>query len=354
MPPERAAGALTRVEVLADGDTAAWDAYVRAHPRGTFFHLSAWRGVVRETLGHGSRYLLARRGDAIVGVLPLGHVKSRLFGNALISVPFCVYGGVLADDEAAGRALLDAALEHARAQRVDWLELREAEAPPPSLAAAGAEESLYVRFRKTIHEDPEDNLKAIPRKQRAMVRKGMQAGLDWVIDPDVERFFALYSESVRNLGTPVLPKRWYAAVKRAFGDDCDVLTVLKDGRPVSSVLSYYFRDEVLPYYGGGGADARALKANDFMYHALMTHAAARGCTRFDYGRSKKGSGSYSFKKNWGFEPEDLHYQVHLVEATDPPALNPNNPKYRMAIAAWQKLPLGVSRRLGPLVAKYLA
>jgi FemAB-related protein (PEP-CTERM system-associated) len=151
----------------------------------------------------------------------------------------------------------------------------------------------------------------------------------------------------------VLAKKFFAALLAEFGQMADVLTVSHGGHAVSSVLSFYFRDEVLPYYGGGTAAARDHKANDFMYWALMRHAAARGATLFDFGRSKTGTGSFSFKKNWGFEPEPLEYQYHLVRAAKVPDLSPMNPKYRLMIATWKKLPLPVSQMLGPWLARNL-
>jgi len=359
MPPESAAaeasvassGRDVRVRVLEPADAPRWDAFVERCPRATFFHLSAWTGTVERVLGHRAHCFLAEdAGGVIRGVLPLAHVSSRLFGNSLISAPFAVYGGIAAETPAAAAALEAAARGLADELQVDWFEFRHRDARDTE--AHGSD--LYVTFRKPIPGDEEANLKAIPRKQRAMVRKGIQAGLESRIDADVDTFYAQYSESVRNLGTPVLPKRWYAALAEAFGERCEVLTVMHEGAPVSSVLSFYFRDEVLPYYGGGGPQARALKANDYMYYALMNHAHGRGARLFDYGRSKQGAGSYAFKKNWGFEPEPLHYEYHLVRATDPPAINPNNPKFKLAISVWQRLPLAVTQMLGPMVARYLA
>jgi FemAB-related protein (PEP-CTERM system-associated) len=166
---------------------------------------------------------------------------------------------------------------------VDYFELRQRE----SLTGEAPAKDLYVTFRKSISADPDENMKAIPRKQRAMVRKGIQAGLAGEIDAGVGRFFDMYSASVRNLGTPVLPRRWFAALAEVFGERCEVLTILAEGRPVSSVMSFYFRDEVLPYYGGGTDEARRFKANDFMYWDLMRRAAERGVRIFDYGRSKR-------------------------------------------------------------------
>ena len=211
-----------------------------------------------------------------------------------------------------------------------------------------------MTFRKTIDPDPDANLAAIPRKQRAMVRKGIKLGLEGHEESDLNGFYRAYSTSVRNLGTPVLPKRFFEALKRVFASDCEVLMVKHRGEDVAGVLSFYFRDEVLPYYGGGTASARQVAANDFMYWDLMRRAAERGLKVFDFGRSKRGTGSYAFKKHWGFEPQPLHYAYPLLRDSEMPAFNPTNPKYRAAIALWRRLPLGVANLIGPHVARDLA
>jgi FemAB-related protein (PEP-CTERM system-associated) len=338
-----------RLWTLGDGDRERWDAFVRSCPEATFFHLTGWKNVVENVLGHPTFYLYAESANGIEGVLPLTHVRSFLFGNALVSAPFCVYGGVAAKTEQARRALEDEAERLAISLGVDHLEMRNRSIHRSDWPT----KDLYVTFRKAIHPDPQANLKAIPRKQRAMVRKGIAAGLESAIDERVDRFFHAFAASQRNLGTPVLSKRYFQALKKEFGDSCEVLTVTSAGKVVSSVLSFYFRDEVLPYYGGGPAEARELKANDFMYWELMRRSAERGIRVFDYGRSKVGSGSYSFKKNWGFEPEPLPYQYRLVKAQSVPNVSPNNRKYRRMIKVWRRLPLAVTKRLGPLLARNL-
>jgi FemAB-related protein (PEP-CTERM system-associated) len=337
------------VRTRTAADDAAWDGLVRAHANGTFFHLSAWAGVIERAFGHRSHYLVAERSGIIEGVLPLVHQKSLLFGNALMSIPFGVYGGVLAQSAEASRALVDAACALARDLGVDYLELRNRE--PTDLDWPSKD--LYVTFRKTLAPTEEANLLAIPRKQRAVVRKGIDAGLKSEIDAGTERLYAAYSESVRNLGTPVFGQRYLRELKVAFGPDCEVLTVLHQGQPVASVMSFYFRDEVLPFYGGGTSAARDCKANDFLYWELMRRACARGLRIFDYGRSKRDTGSFAFKEHWGFEPAPLHYQYYLVRARELPNLSPTNPKYQMFIRAWQRLPLPVARAVGPFLARSL-
>ncbi len=285
----------------------------------------------------------------VSGILPLVHMRSRLFGNALVSLPFAVYGGIVADSETAHAALAQHACALAHELGVDYLEMRNRRPRHPQWPT----KSLYVTFRKAISADTESNYNAIPRKQRAMIRKGMDAGLESKADDGLEHFYRLYSESVHNLGTPVFSKKYFALLQRVFGDACAAWTVWNGAQPVSSVLSFYFRDEVLPYYGGGGNAARDLKANDFMYWELMRQAGERGVRTFDYGRSKQDSGSYRFKKHWGFEPEPLFYEYYLVKAKTLPNVSPTNPKYRHFITAWKRLPLPVTRVLGPLLARSL-
>ncbi len=338
-----------QIETLVPEASARWDAYVNQHPDATFFHLSTWKQVLEGSLGHPCHYLYAEQEGEIVGVLPLGHVQSRLFSNALISTPFCVYGGALVNDRQAREALEQAAVDLARKLEVDYLELRYLDSPDVKREG----KDLYVTFRKQLEQEPEANLKVVPRKQRAMIRKGIKAGLTSVIDQNVERFYDVYAESVRNLGTPVFPKKYFQALKETFGNACEVLMVEDQGHPVAGVMNFYFRDQVLPYYGGGTAAARRLKANDFMYWEVMRRAVEKGIKIFDFGRSKKETGSYRFKTHWGFEPQPLHYQYELIRARELPDINPLNPKYQLFIKAWQRLPLPVSKLIGPWLARNL-
>ena len=337
------------VRTLTSEHRERWEAFVESCPEATFFHQAGWQEVLEKAFGHDTYYLYAERNGRIAGVLPLGHIRSRLFGNALISTPFCVYGGIATEDTAVFAELEAAACALADSLQVDYLEMRNREARHADWPG----KDLYVTFRKAIDPDPEQNLLAIPRKQRAMVRKGIKAGLKGEFDHSTGRFYEVYAQSVRMLGTPVFSSRYFEILQRVFGENCDILTVTHNGDLVSSVMNFYFRDEVLPYYGGGTPLARGLKGNDFMYWELMRHSCERGLKVFDYGRSKQGTGSYSFKKNWGFEPAPLHYQYYLVKARDVPDISPMNPKYRLLINAWKRLPLPVTRLLGPLIARNL-
>jgi FemAB-related protein (PEP-CTERM system-associated) len=278
-------------------------------------------------------------------------VKSLLFGHALVSAPFAAHCGVAAEDDEAAAALRDAAVWTARGLGVAHLELRNRDVQQPDWPHL---DDLYFGFRKPLAPDVEANMLAIPRKQRAMVRKGIERGLRSEIDENLDRFFALYADNVHRHGTPPLAKRYFATLRAVFGADCEVLTVVApNGTPVSSVLSFYFRDEVLPYFAGDMAEARELAANDFKYWELMRRACERGCKLFDYGRSKRGTGPFSFKKNWGFEPQPLVYEYRLLKREAIPQNNPANPKYRAFIAAWRRLPRPIATAVGPWIVRGL-
>ncbi|HSV51004.1 MAG TPA: FemAB family XrtA/PEP-CTERM system-associated protein [Burkholderiaceae bacterium] len=341
------------IQTLAPQDEAGakrWDAFVMAHPDASFFHRAGWQDIVREVFRHNTYFLYVEQEGHIEGILPLAHVRSMLFGKSLIGLPFAVYGGAIATSPAVADALEAHAQQLAQRLGVEHLELRNVNRRHTDWPL----QDLYVTFRKEILAEEEANMLAIPRKQRAMVRKGIKNGLVSHIDTNVDRFFDLYADNVHRHGTPAMPKRYFAALMQKFGADCEVLTVTgPDGRPLSSVLSFYFRDEVLPYYAGDDEAARDLAGNDFKYWELMRRACARGLKVFDYGRSKQGTGSYSFKKNWGFEPKPLHYEYCLYKRDSVPQNNPSNAKYRLLIETWRRMPIGLANWLGPFIVRNL-
>lgn len=332
------------------GSAKRWDDFVFACPDATFFHRAAWQNIIKDVFHHTTYFFYAENAGEIQGVLPLAHVNSRLFGNSLVALPFAVYGGVAANNAEATMALEDEAQKLAKKLGVDHLEFRNMKPQH----ADWPTQDLYVTFRKEILPDVEANMLAIPRKQRAMVRKGIKNGLKSTVDRSSDRFFKLFADNVHRHGTPAMPKRYFDTLLQVFGKDCEVLTVTgPDGQLLSSVLSFYFRDEILPYYAGDDESARHLAANDFKYWELMRHACERGCKLFDYGRSKEGTGPYAFKKNWGFEPQPLHYEYCLYKRDAIPQNNPNNPKYKLFIAAWRRMPIGLANWLGPHIVRNL-
>lgn len=338
------------MRALGPSEERRWDAFVEAHPEGTIFHSARWTNAIHRAFGHGTTIFVAERDAEIVGGVPLTHVRSLLFDHALVSNGFAVEGGILADDDRVRLALDAAAVDLGRRLGVDFVEYRR---ESPLQANRLCRDDLYATFRKPIEADDETNLRGIPRKQRAMVRKGINNGLASHLDDDVETLYDLYARSVRNLGTPVFTKRLFRELKQTFGSACQVLIVTSGGTPVAGVMSFVDGDVIRPYYGGGTAAARGLAANDFMYWEVMRRARLEGCRTFDFGRSKVASGAYHFKKNWGFTPVPLRYEYALLKSDTLPETNPTNPKYRTAIALWKRLPISVTKWIGPPIARGL-
>lgn len=345
-------GVLTpTVTPLSPDDETGWEAFVAAHPEATPFHTLAWREAVRRGLRYDTPYLVAKVGNDVVGILPLVHVKTPLFGNTLISTGFSVGGGVLAMDEIVAGALADAAVALGDTLGVDCVELRSEQALFDDWLT---KDETYAGFRAPLIADPDDRLKAIPRKKRADVRKGIKG--DFVVDTNapVAVFHDLYARNLHALGTPILPLKWYAALQTAFGDACEISTIGSTGHgPVVALMTFWFKGCVYPYYVGAKIEARKLHAFDHVYWNLMERAAEQGIAEFDFGRSKPGTGSYDYKKYWGFEASRLAYQYHLIGADAMPDVNPNNPKYARFVATWKKLPFGVTKRVGPFLARQL-
>ncbi|AIT05667.1 FemAB [Sphingomonas taxi] len=325
-------------------ESAAVDDFVRRSAGATPFHLTAWSRAVERGCGQRARYLVAERGGAIVGALPLTAMRSPLFGKALVSTGFGVDGGVLGEGV---DALGEAAWALARRIGCPGVELRGGPAP----AGWETDDTSYLGFVRDLAADDDAELLAVPRKQRAEVRRALS--FDLTVETGgaalLGDHYRVYAESVRNLGTPVFPAKLFRCVAEAM--DADVLTVRHEGRAVASVLSLYFQGTVFPYWGGGTAAARGLRANDRMYFALMGHARARGCTRFDFGRSKTGTGAAAFKKNWGFAGVPRLYAKRSEGESR--EVNPLNPKYALMVRTWQRLPLPVANALGPWISRGL-
>jgi FemAB-related protein (PEP-CTERM system-associated) len=347
---DRTAAREIHVAPLNSAGAAAWDRFVESAPNATFFHRAGWKEVIQRSFGHDCYFLQARCEGRTTGVLPLVHLRSRLFGNALISNAYGVYGGPVASDEASLGALNDAAVSLAARLGVDYLEYR---LRSPSFLPWRRNSELYATFRKPLAPDPETTLNGVPRKRRAMLRKAKALDLQSEVDSDIRRFYRVYSRRVRDLGTPVYPARYFRTLLEVFDSDCEVLTVVRSNKPLSSVIAFHWRDEVQPYYGGGVEEARQCAANDFMYWELMRRACDKGARVFDFGRSKVGTGTFAYKSIWGFEPEPLHHEYLLLRADEMPNINPLNPKYAVLIALWRRLPLCVANALGPRISRGL-
>ncbi|HEX8222266.1 MAG TPA: FemAB family XrtA/PEP-CTERM system-associated protein [Allosphingosinicella sp.] len=344
------AGFSVRLADLDDADECRRiDAFVADHPEAELFHRPAWTLGVEQGTGQPGRYLVAEDGAGrLAGLLPLTRIRSPIFGSALVSSGFGVGGGIVAGTRSAAEALAGAASSLAKREGCPSVTLRGGRLPD----GWALEQGVHAGFLRDLPAGDEAILRSIPRKQRAEVRRALSLGLEVrhaSAADALDDHYRVYSESVRNLGTPVFPRALFEAMARLWSEQADIVTVSAGGRPVASVLSFYFKGVVHPYWGGGTQEARALRANDLLYFELMRRAAARGCTGFDFGRSKVGSGAYAFKKNWGFAPRPLTYATR-GERRD---LDPRSPRYRLQTAAWRRLPLPLANRLGPILARGL-
>ena len=330
-------------------EIARIDAFV-AQCGGGLFHHPAWLQAVAAGTGQAAHGLLAERQGEITGWLPLTEIHSPLFGRMLASSGFAVEGGILATRADAAAALTRAAEELALRLSCTTIELRGG----PAGSGWQVRTDSHCGFVLPLAADDDAQLTAVPRKQRAEVRKGLANDLQVAIGTSADdraAHHAVYAESVRNLGTPVFPRALFdAALDRL---DADILTVRHHGVPVASVLSFYHAGAVMPYWGGGTQAARALRANDRMYYELMCHARRRGCDRFDFGRSKTGSGAYHFKRNWGFEPQPLAYASWTAPGAERRDADPTSARHSARIALWKQLPLPVANVLGPMIARGL-
>lgn len=381
---------MAAVRFYQDTDKSQWDSYVQNHPQGTFFHLIGWKNVIEKTFGHKSFYLLAEEDQEapelsansinsanptnstnttnssnpsnsinpinpksrVVGILPLFSVKSLLFGKSLVSLPFAAYGGILAHNETISNQLLEKAKEITKAEGLDYLELRNRKGKFEDLSV----KDLYFQFRREIFEDLDENMEAIPRKSRRMVRQGEKAGLthQFGYEELIPVFYKIFAESYHRLGSPVFPVGLFKNLLREFKEKANILVAKSpEGVPISSVFTFLYKDEVLPYYAGSLFEYRNLAPNDFMYWQLMKYSCENGYRLFDFGRSKIDTGSYDFKRHWGFEPEPLQYQYYLNGINEIPNLSPANPKYQKKIELWRRLPLWTTRIIGPRIVKYI-
>jgi len=361
------------VAELAAGQESVWEGYVARHPQATFFHTLAWRDAVEAAFGHQSHYLVARRDGIVTGVFPLARVASRLAGTILVSVPYGVYGGALAEDDASCEALLCFAQGIAGRVGARWLDIRSMESLHPGLPV----NERYVTFRKPLPADPAEVLANLPRKARAAARQaGERYGLRVEFgDEHLGAVWNLYSQSMRRLASPNYPRRFFEdLVERTpggYGKEPSrppgfpqqaeasqerpghvVQLVFQNQTPVAGLISFIYRGTLLPYFCGSDERFERFHPNNYLYLTAMQQGAALGCREFDFGRSRVDNiGSYEFKRNQGFEPTPLGYQYFVPEGGSVPDLYPTSPKVQLARRIWPRLPLAITRPLGAWLAR---
>jgi FemAB-related protein (PEP-CTERM system-associated) len=338
------------IRAYGELDSRRWDEFVRKEPSASFFHLSGWMRVIERTYGYQCRAFYAERNGQITGVLPLFFIRNWMLGKCLISTPFAVYGGVASADSESYSALLEHGRRMAEAQQVEYLELRNREG---ELEPGSHPNTRYVTFHCELSPDPEANLKKLPRDTRYMIRKAQKQGLTTKHGVDqLDDFYELLAVSLKRLGTPLFPKALLSNLIEEFHNEIDLLMVYSENKPVCGVLTFLFGDKVLPYYSGAGPEAPRLAANNFMYWELMRWAAENGYRNFDFGRSKTGTGAYDFKSQWSMNITPLRYRIFLVRKSTVPDFSPANPRFEKATRAWSRLPLWLTKQVGPHVVRW--
>jgi FemAB-related protein (PEP-CTERM system-associated) len=338
------------VHSLTTEASERWDRFVLEQPAGTLFHLLSWKRTIEKTFGYEPCYIYAERDGEITGVAPVFWVSNWVVGRCLISTPYAVYGGICAADTESEEKLAQHLKHLARTRRIDFLELRfrQREMLPDFVPS-----SLYSTFSAPLFAEHEANLKRLPKDTRYMIRKAAKGGLRTRRGMDqLNDFYCLFTQSMRRLGTPVFPRALFENLSQEFAREVDLLVVYADSKPVAGVFSFRFKDTILPYYAGANSEAATLAANNFMYSELMKSASEEGARRFDFGRSKKGTGAYAFKLQWNMNVEHLTYQVHLVRCKELPNFTPLNPKFQLATRVWKQMPLSLTTWLGPRIVRW--
>lgn len=339
-----------RVLPLEPSDSENWESFVRSHPHGSFFHQLGWKRVMEKTYGYEPYYFLAKRGERVTGIAPAFLVSSWMTGRCLISIPFAVYGGICAEDDSSRQALVGHLERLASDLDVEYLEFRNREGGTDTNYIPN---KRYATFTLSITGDTEAVYRAFPKDIRYMIRKAEKAELRALRGFDqLEQFYYLMTINLRRLGTPAFPRSLFENLIREYSDQIDLTLVYSGNEPVAGGMSFFFRDSVQPYYIGSKLEAKAVAGNNFLWWELIKLAASTGHTTFDFGRSKVGSGNYDFKKKWNPRIEPLDYQVRLFNRKEIPNFSPANPKFEFATNVWKKLPLGVTRLVGPRVVRW--
>jgi len=342
--------ALTSVEVERDcSDRLAWDDYIINQPSASNYHRYGWRGVIERSFQHSCYYLAARSNGSIVGVLPLVFMQSRLFGQSLVSLPFFNYGGLLCENQEIGEALLAEAASLRQELGAEHVELRHSDPWPVDLPVKQHKVCMALQ----LAGDAEAQWQGFNAKLRNQIRKAEKSGLSTITGSKelLSDFYSVFVRNMRDLGTPVYARKFFAEVLAAFPPDSRITAVYLEGKPVAAGLTVRFRDTLEIPWASSNRDYNTLCPNNLLYWAALQYALAIGCTRFDFGRSTPGEGTYKFKEQWGAKPLQLNWQYLLPEGGALPELNNKNPKFDMAIKVWQKLPLTVTRILGPHIVK---
>jgi len=332
-----------------NGNAASWDAFVAGAEGSSFCHLAGWRDILSDVLGAECLYRVAVDPDgALQGVLPLVRVRSWLFGHYLVSVPFLNDGGPLGTRDAR-RQLAEEAVAEARRSGADLLELRTRDAVGLGLPVS----SRKVTVLLPLPPNADDLFKSFPSKLRSQLRRPMKEGLTARFGPDqVEPFYGVFARTMRDLGTPVLPRSFFERVATAFPDLAVFGVVYRGDQPLAGGCGFLWREEFEMTWAGALRESRTLAANMLLYWAFMQEMIARAARVFNFGRCTPGGGTHLFKQQWGGADVALpwcQYTPRAVKATP----SPDDPAFSWGPRLWRRLPLSIANRLGPRLIRFL-
>lgn len=335
---------------LSPKDSLAWDQFVASHPGGTIFHSTVWQNILLKSYGPVFWHIAVKTGETILGIVSLYSVAGLSGKKKLYSLPYSAYGGMLSTSTEVSQQLKEECLALAKKENAGMVVLRNTLSNGLELPTS----DLNVKFSKALPSTESACLESIPRKSRATVRKSLSTfNLTYEVNQDWELLWHLAAVNLKKLGTPTFPKKFYRAIMETMGKDVDILFVKYQGKAICGVMTFYFKNVCNPYFSGSLGEYNFTGANNYMYYALMCHGLTRGCTEFDFGKSRRGSGSFDFKKNMGFEPSTLPFQYIFNTQSELPTFNPSNPKLALFLKAWSMQPLWTSKIIGPLLNRYL-
>lgn len=329
---------------------AEWDSYVLRNERATFFHQIGYKRVIEQSFGHKPYYLAFLNNGEIRGILPLFLVKSRLFGFFLVSLPFCDYGGIVADSESVQKRLWEKAIEIAQKEQVQVIELQQRDRDN-----LGLYQNLEKVNLKLLLDTEERIWRSFKGKVRNQIRKAQKAGLQFKVGgiEKLPQFYKVFATSMRDLGTPVYPLSFFDNLLKSFPSTSEVLLVTYGGKTIGGAIAIYFKETMEVPWASSWRKYFKYCPNNLLYWKAIERGCQKGYKYFNFGRSTKNSGNYKFKKQWGAEDEQLHYQYYLVKGKSIPDLSPQSSKYRMAVNIWKRLPLAVTNYLGPKISRYI-
>jgi len=340
-----------RVVEAGSADAPRWDGFVSAHAGSSLYHLYAWRDVIEETFGHRTFYLFAVDDSGVAGVFPFVRLKSLAFGHMLVSLPFFNYGGICAASDDARRALLLGGIDIAKRTCADFLEIREEEERSDALPCKTAKVSMRLR----LPASGDELWKSLGSKLRNQVQRPRKEGMTAAIGREeaLDDFYDVFTANMRDLGTPVYPKTFFRNILRRFPDRTWICNVYLGRTPVASGFLAGFKERLEIPWASSLRTYNRFSPNMLLYWKGLEFACEQRYEIFDFGRSTPGEGTFRFKEQWGASPRQLYWYYWLPDGAEMPEVNPKNPKYRAAIATWQRLPIGLTRRLGPKIVKYI-